>query len=177
MPYLFLCHASERGKCEWKSEISKCLLPIHETLSNWNPESSLSLLNTTHSLLSPPSLLLRSLSLANDIHTLSKGRFDIALVRLYSLWTKSLDSNGCVPPQDQIDSLFIDRFPSSRSVSSSSKSSLPFLYSNILQGNDHILSLSPHVSLDLNSLAKGAGVDLVSRFLEEKNVENYYFDF
>jgi thiamine biosynthesis lipoprotein ApbE len=173
MRYLFLCHTKDRWRCEWARDIEASLLPIHEILSNWNDASSLSLLNSSLSLPSPPPLLLHALSLSAHLHRRSQGRYDIAMGRVTSLWSHTLDHEGHIPTQDQIDAILCHRLSSAVPPNPNCEGSL---YSTVVRGDASALSLSPYVSLDLNSLAKGAGVDSIARFMRERNVENYYFD-
>ena len=87
------------------------------------------------------------------------GAFDITLVPLLYLW-------GFGPGQDK---LTLDDFPDTQTV----LNRLTHVGFNKISVAENVITKSdPFVKLDLNSIAKGHGVDAVFAYIESRNIDN-----
>ena len=153
------------SKKKLKVEVSKTLEEINKKLSNWDNSSEVSFLNQNKTLL--PVIISEDLfnviNASNLIHIKSEGFFDITIDPLIELWGFGYrNKKKKVPSQIEI------------------KNALKLVnQSKVLQLNPENLSITKSnkdVSINLSSIAKGYGIDLIGQKLEKLGIENYLID-
>ncbi len=124
-------------------------------MSIFSEESLLSRINRGESD-SLTSGLIYNIELADSISRLSEGVYDITVMPLVRAWGFAREDAMKSP---NIDSL------------------LEFVgYSKISIDGGRLVKSDPRVQIDLNSIAKGYGVDCLARIIEESGSENYLVD-
>jgi thiamine biosynthesis lipoprotein len=144
-----------------QQDIDERLVAINRSMSTYDPTSEISRFNaiqSTEETFSPSADFLKVLKVAAEIHHLTEGAWDGTLDPLITLWgfgRKGTASN--VPDQAQIDQ------------------AMAHVGFDLIQLDDagKMRKANPAVTLDLASIAKGYGVDAVSRLLGEKGFENF----
>ena len=144
-----------------QQNIDERLVAINRSMSTYDPTSEISRFNaiqSTEETFSPSADFLNVLTVAADIYRLTEGAWDGTLDPLITLWgfgRKGTVDN--VPDQTQIDK------------------ALAHVGFDLIELDDSgkMRKTDPAVTLDLASIAKGYGVDAVSRLLGEKGFENF----
>ncbi|MEV8466339.1 FAD:protein FMN transferase [Fluviibacterium sp. DFM31] len=140
--------------------IETVLADVNGKMSNWDPNSEVSLFNAALSTeavtVSAP--FAQVLSAANDIHQLSGGKFDVTLAPLIDLW-----GFGAKKPGDPI--------PSDADIAQALKS---VGQSALLELDGTTLrKVQPEVSVNLSAIAKGYGVDQIAAALRADGIDRY----
>lgn len=142
--------------------VDQALVDINKSMSTYDPQSELSLLNLSHNAgwqeISVD--LYRVLMMSMQLNRQSQGAFDITVGPLVNLWgfgpTKSLEH---VPEQTQIE-LALAKVGSE--------------VIDIRQRDESFeLKLSSPRYMDLSAIAKGYGVDVLGRLLQRQGINNY----
>lgn len=95
---------------------------------------------------------------SKEIVTATNGAFDPTVMPLVNAWGFG-PGKQFYPDSVQIDSI------------------LQFIgFGKIQFNSDSVWKLKPHVQLDFSAIAKGYGVDVVSKFLESKGIENLFVE-
>jgi len=137
-----------------QDEIMAKMLEIDSTLSMFNEESMISLINNNVDI-KPSEMFLDVFQTAQEISKDTDGAFDITVAPLVNAW--GFGYKGRVVPSDHVvDSLkqFVG-------------------YQKIKFNGDRIVKQDPRMQLDCSALAKGFGADVVASLLESKGIENY----
>ncbi len=141
-----------------KTKLDSALISINLQMSTYIPSSEISILNQRDitSILPSPEFL-TVLEYARDLSKSSNGLFDITVGPLVQLWGFNGGSPTWAPPK---------------------KSDVKQLLGNI--GNDtwdlvdgKLMKLNPNIQIDVNAIAKGFGVDIISSLIESLGYENY----
>jgi thiamine biosynthesis lipoprotein len=144
-----------------QQDIDQRLVAINRSMSTYDPTSEISRFNAiqnTEETFSQSADFLKVLTVAAEIHRLTEGAWDGTLDPLITLWgfgrKGTVDS---VPDQAQIDQ------------------ALAHVGFDLIERDDSgkMRKTDPAVTLDLASIAKGYGVDAVSRLLGDKGFENF----
>jgi thiamine biosynthesis lipoprotein len=144
-----------------KKEIDDRLAAINRSMSTYDPDSEISRFNairSTQETLSPSTDFLKVLKVAGEIHRLTEGAWDGTLDPLITLWGFGRKGTpGTVPDQAEIDR------------------ALKHVGFDLIQLDDSgtLRKSAPAVTLDLASIAKGYGVDAISRLLGNHGLENF----
>ena len=139
---------------DFKSSIDSILTRFNQSLSTYIPDSELSRLNQSDSLVFELPYLLPVLKKSREVYELTEGAFDPTVGPLVNAW-----GFGPTGPQSH-DSLDI-------------KSLLPLVGFDKIQFNDTaVWKTQPEVYLDFSAIAKGYAVDVVASFLEENDIDN-----
>ncbi len=139
------------------------LAEVNRQMSTWDPESEISRFNHADSTepitVSEPfaEVVRRALELSKE----SNGAFDPTLEPLLTLWGFSSESTTSEVPSEE-DILKAKALTGWQKISVHSAS--------LLQKSE------PQVSLDLGAIAKGYGVDAVSKLLLENGFKNWYVE-
>lgn len=149
--------ATEEGILD---RIETVLADVNGKMSNWDPNSEISLFNQSTSIdpieISPDMAFV--MKAANEIHGLSGGKFDVTLAPLIELWGFGPARPGDPIPSDS------EIFAALGQVGQSTHLTL---HGQTLQKS------YPNVSVNLSAIAKGYGIDRVAAALAEDGFENY----
>ncbi|WP_316863435.1 FAD:protein FMN transferase [uncultured Cohaesibacter sp.] len=153
-----------RGKVDEEAlynDIKATLDEANEDLSNWIEDSSITRFNESHSTnwqqISPH--FFEVLQAANEIHTLSGGRFDITVSPLVDLWGFGPKDSKSEPSEAEIEAALAN-VGQSRLV-------------QIKDNPPMIRKLRSGVTITLGAIAKGYSSDLIGRTLEKHGITNY----
>ena len=148
-----------------KNEIEITLIDINQKMSNWDTFSEISILNKNKSL--QPIKISEDLSTvinaANTINLKSNGFLDITLDPLIELWGFGYTKNKkYVPTNKEIQNAL--QFVNQKK----------FIQLNFK--NNTITKVQKEVSINLSSIAKGYGIDMIGKKLNKLGIENYLID-
>lgn len=137
------------------SEIDSILNEFNSSLSIYDSNSVISKINRNDSSVKPDYYLLRVLEKSLEIANVTNGAFDPTVGTLVKTWGFGFKTNT-VLSQHKIDSI------------------LTFTgYKKIALNNNIITKHDPRIKLDFNAIAQGYSVDIVSEFLEKRNIHSY----
>lgn len=148
-------HITYQSEKNFAVEIDSILKAFDKSLSAWDSTSILSRINKNDSTVKVDSLFSRVFRKAKEVNLASDGMFDITvgpLVRKWGFYKKT----KTVPDSAEIKSLL----------------------ANVGMGkvrleNGKVIKQMPGTILDVNAIAQGFSVDVVSEFLEKHGVKNY----
>ncbi|WP_421875345.1 FAD:protein FMN transferase [Marinoscillum sp.] len=138
----------------YKRAIDSILIAFNQSLSTYIPNSEISRLNTTGSLVNPSETFMDVLNQSKFIYEATDGAFDPTVGPLVSAWGFGADRKPTIPDSLAVDSL--------RQIVGFNKM--------VIESN---VSMDSSMYLDFSAIAKGYAVDLVAEFLEGKGFENY----
>lgn len=147
-------HITYRHHSSLDDSIQTTLTLIDQSLSPFNPNSTISAVNENRDL-HADAMLSEVFRLAKTVSQRTFGAFDITVAPLVNLWGFGFKNVDYVSPQS-IDSL--------RSFVGIEKVNLE---------NGVITKATPSLMLDCSAIAKGYGVDAVGRMLERNGVSSY----
>lgn len=141
--------------------IDSILISINESMSNWDPSSEISNFNNSSSTdpFSISSHFRNVVETSLDISIKTDGAYDVTIYDLLSIWGFGPDPKQETPTKIEISS-----------VLNYTGYGLIELKENQLYKSD------PRVKLDLNSIAKGYGVDVVFEYLESKGLKDLFVE-
>lgn len=142
-------------------EIDATLAFVNKQMSNWDPESEVSVFNQTTALSPQPisAEFAEVMVAANSIHLNAGGVFDVTLAPLIDLWGFGPKKPGEPIPTD---AEILAALGNVGQLSLLTLTDAPSLQKT-----------KPDVSVNLSAIAKGHGVDRVARLLEEKGISRY----
>lgn len=146
-----------------QQSIDQRLVQLNRSLSTYDPQSELSLINqqkaeTQDGWISLSSELTTVLSHSLTLHHDSQGYFDVTVGPLVNIWGFGPDeAEDKAPSDDKIEHLL--QQIGSRHIS--------------LESDKRRMQLSKPVYIDLSAIAKGWGVDQISELLEAQGIEHY----
>lgn len=146
-----------------QKEIDRLLEEVNDQMSTYRPNSELSLFNSSKEINTPFAVspaTAKVVAEAIRINQLTNGALDITVGPLVNLW-------GFGPELKKIQA------PSEQALSERHS------WTGIekLKVENNTLSKSiPELYVDLSSIAKGYGVDVVAEYLESQNIHNYMVD-
>ena len=154
-------HITYRHPVDLHDSIRCVMQQVDETLSMFNPKSTLSAINQNLDAdLSP--MFVDVFQTAVSVNRETAGAFDITVAPLVNFWGFGFTANNTVETSDSL----------------STKASVDSIRQHIgmhlvsLQDN-HIVKADTAVTLDCSAIAKGYGVDAVGRYLESVGVHDY----
>ncbi|MDL2268580.1 FAD:protein FMN transferase [Desulfosarcina sp. OttesenSCG-928-A07] len=144
-----------------QQKIDARLAAINKSMSTFDPDSELSRFNAAFagtSCFSPSADFLHVLRVATELYRLTDGAWDGTLDPLINLW--GFGKAGVVhePPDDARIREMLDRVGFDRII---------------LDESGCLRKTDPRITLDLASIAKGYGVDAISRLLGDAGVEHF----
>jgi FAD:protein FMN transferase len=148
-----------------KKEIEDVLINVNQKMSNWDKQSEISLLNS-HKSFAPIKIsddLTSLINAANKIHKESKGFLDITLDPLIDLWGFGYNNK-------------IKKVPSDRNIQKTLKFVNQEKLLKLDVKNKLITKLNVEVSMNLSSIAKGYGIDMIGKKLEAIGIKNFLID-
>lgn len=143
--------------------IDELLIGLNQKMSTYIKDSEISNFNRSETLkwVGVSKDLHYVLSHAKKISLMSEGAFDITIGPLVNLWGFGPSGKKLIPTPEKIRE---------------AKKRVGYKKLMIDPIEPKIKKLNPRIYLDLSSLAKGYGVDLVSNLLNEFGVENYFIE-
>ncbi len=145
-----------------QTEIDKRLELVNDQMSTYRKDSELSRFNQ-HSSTEPVPVSAATIKVIQEalrLHQLSDGALDITLGPLVNLW--GFGPNGRA-----------DKKPSAEEIAKGRQ----------MTGTEHLLltdsalvKTNPALYVDLSSIAKGFGVDVIASYLQEIGIDNYLVD-
>jgi len=141
------------------TDIDAILKQLLQDMSNWEPNSELSIFNKSTSL-APVEIsegLRRVLAESIRLGNLSEGKLDVTIGPLINLWGFGPDYRPEKVPSD--NELKIAQ----------ARTGLKYL---TLNGNE-LSKAIPDLYIDLSTIAKGYAVDLIAEYFEDKGFNNY----
>lgn len=146
---------------EIKNIIDSVLVIVNKQMSTWDPNSEISKFNRWQSVspfkVSDP--FYEVVKSAINISEKTNGMFDVTVYDLMSLWGFGPNPKSGIPDKNSIESLLFYTG-----------------YKNIKCDQGMIIKTNPRTKLDLNSIAKGYGVDNVYENLKNIGFENIFVE-
>jgi thiamine biosynthesis lipoprotein len=142
-----------------QTEIDKALKQVNQEMSTYIPDSELSLFNHSSSQM-PVKIsigLQRVLKEAIRIGKISEGKLDVTIGPLVNLWGFGPDHRP-------------DKVPSS-AVLENTKARIGLDKLSLV--DNKLSKFIPDLSIDLSTIAKGYGVDVIAEYLETEGILNY----
>ena len=133
---------------------------VNDQMSTYRPNSELSLFNKSKDSLVVSDATIKVVTKALEVYQQSGGAFDITVGPLVNLWGFGPDKK----PNKIPDAALIE----------STKQRIGSQYLSV-EGN-RLIKTKPELYVDLSSIAKGYGVDVVADFLKQKGITNYLVD-
>ena len=146
-----------------ENEIQNTLRKANKILSNWDKNSEISIINKMNKTI-PIKIsdeLNEVLRTANDINVKSNGFFDVTLDPIIELWGFGYKSREIqtLPTEQQI----INKLSM---VGQRSLLNINYEYNMLKKNNKNL-------KVNLSSIGKGYGIDLIGRKLDELGIRNY----
>ncbi len=141
-----------------QTQIDSLLHRFDSSLSTYKPNSIISRMNQNDSSARADENILTVWNKAMYVSEVSEGAFDITIAPLVNAWGFGFTTRMKVNPHI-VDSL------------------LPLVgYKKVKMVDGKVEKLDPRMKFDFNAIAQGYAVDVVGRFLESNNVDNYLVD-
>jgi FAD:protein FMN transferase len=148
-------HLSYQGKKDFTKEIDSLLKTLDMSLSVWEANSIISRINRNDSTVVADKIFTEVFNKAREVFNESNGMFDITVGRLVKTWGFY---NGNYKKQDSLEI--------KKLLSCVGMNKIRLINGKMVKENDSIM-------LDMNAIAQGYSVDIVSAFLEFNNIRNY----
>ena len=133
---------------------------VNDQMSTYRPNSELSRFNQSDASLEVSDATIKVITKALEIYQQSGGAFDVTVGPLVNLWGFGPDKRpDKVPDADLIDKTKL-------------RIGSQFLS---IEGNK-LVKAKPDLYVDLSSIAKGYGVDVIAELLTEKGITNFLVD-
>jgi thiamine biosynthesis lipoprotein len=138
-----------------QSDIEHTLSLVDSALSMFNPESTISAVNRSESILVTDTMFLKVFRRAMEISRMTDGAFDITVAPAVNAWGFG--------------------FKHAENVNQASVDSLKEItgYWKIHEQNGLITKDDPRIMLDCSAIAKGFGSDMVAGMLRSKGINDY----
>lgn len=143
-----------------KAKIDEELELVNDQMSTYRPHSELSLFNQSKASLTVSDATIKVVTKALEINKQSGGAFDVTVGPLVNLWGFGPDKRP-------------DKVPDTELIQKTQQE-IGSQYLSV-EGNQLIKS-KPNLYVDLSSIAKGYGVDVIAELLSEKGITNYLVD-
>lgn len=156
-----IAHDKPVDKGELNTAITDKLAYVNSIASTYDKNSEISKFNASTSTdwfaVSP--FMIQNVTLAHNAWQLSGGRYDITIAPLIDLW--GFDANGRVEKMPDVFQL----------ATAKSKIGMEKIAYRLTP--PALKKLDPNVTINLSSVAKGAGIDAVAMVLENQGITNY----
>lgn len=148
-------HITYQANQSFSEEIDSVLKAFDMSLSAWEPNSILSRINRNDSTVIADEMVCEVFNKALEVNKASDGMFDITVGPLVKAWGFYNKTHAV---HDSARILQLLKFVGMDKV-------------HLLGGK--IIKESDSIILDVNAIAQGYSVDVVSKFLEKQNIKNY----
>lgn len=136
-------------------EIDSVIAEFSKVFSTYDSTSVISRVNKNESGVEISEDFQYLLKVSEEVYTQSDKLFDITIAPIVNAWGFGFET------AQHVDSLLID-------------SLLQYVgFDKIQLSGNKILKQNPNIMLDGNAIAQGYSVDIVSKYLEDRNVKNY----
>lgn len=150
-------HVTYQSNENLKSEIEAELSKVDHSLSMFNQQSVISLVNKNKNP-KVDDLFTEVFMLAEKVSHDTNGAFDITVAPLVNAWGFGF-KKGKQPTRHEIDSLM-------QAIG----------YDKVKLVNGHVVKSNPKTMLDCSAIAKGFGLDMVARMFKRKGIENFMIE-
>jgi thiamine biosynthesis lipoprotein len=142
----------------FQPEVDSMLNDFDQSVSLWVPNSVISKINNEEGVVEPDEIFKTLFTMSKKVYTQSGGTFDPTVGPLVNAWGFGFTDRQKVDRQ-MIDSLLL------------------FVgFDKVKMENNKIIKSDPRIKFDFNAIAQGYAVDLIGKFLDEKNISNYLID-
>ncbi len=138
----------------YKTQIDSVLKKFNQSLSTYIPESEISRLNQSGSLVFENPFFYPVLMTCKEVHSATKGAFDPTIGPLVNAYGFGPNKTSKILDQYLIDSL------------------LQFVGFSKINFNSSFITLPKGAYLDLSAVAKGYAVDVIADYLKSKNIKH-----
>lgn len=150
-------HITYQHSQNYRQDIEQLLHQVDQSLSSFNPHSTLSLINQNKRR-EADAWVERIFSLAQNVSQHTHGAFDITVAPLVNAWGFGFEKPAHVP-NGNIDSIL-------QIVG----------YQKVRLEGHSIIKQHPAIQLDCSGIAKGFACDVVADFLERQGISNYMIE-
>ena len=147
-------HITYQYDDDLQPELEARMKDVDNALSMFNKESIIAKVNNNQPV-ELNEMFLEVFQQAQKISEDTDGAFDITVAPLVNAWGFGF-KNEQMPDKHAVDSLMAI-----------------VGYKKVSYDGKHIIKRDPRITLDCSAIAKGYGVDVVARLLEEKGISNY----
>ena len=148
-----------KEKINYKPEIDSILVDFNNSLSTYISDSELSKFNNTDTLFNISNELYTILKVSDKIHRSTKGAFDPTIGKLVNLWgfgpTKILETPDSLKVRETLKNVGFDQI----------------YFDNKIAVRNNL-----NIYLDFSAIAKGYAVDIIAKFLNNKNIKNFMIE-
>ena len=143
-----------------QTSIDQQLELVNDQMSTYRPQSELSLFNQSKDAYEVSDATIKVVKRALKVYQQSGGAFDVTVGPLVNLWGFGPDKKP-------------NKVPSAELIEQT-KQKIGSQYLSI-EGNQ-LVKAKPDLYVDLSSIAKGYGVDVIAEFLTKQGITNYLVD-
>ncbi|HGN1706859.1 TPA: FAD:protein FMN transferase [Providencia rettgeri] len=146
-----------------QAEIDKRLEEVNDQMSTYRPDSELSRFNQSREVNTPfpvSAATAKVVKKAIEINEMTNGSLDVTVGPLVNLWGFGPEGRVTKAPSDE---------------ELAKRRAWVGIEKLAVQGNNLIKTI-PELYVDLSSIAKGYGVDVVAEYLESAGINNYMVD-
>ena len=147
-------HITYQYDDDLQPELEARMKDVDNALSMFNKESIIAKVNNNQPV-ELNEMFVEVFQQAQKISEDTDGAFDITVAPLVNAWGFGF-KNEQMPDKHAVDSLMAI-----------------VGYKKVSYDDKHIIKRDPRITLDCSAIAKGYGVDVVARLLEEKGISNY----
>ncbi|MBQ0049767.1 MAG: FAD:protein FMN transferase [Bacteroidales bacterium] len=150
-------HATYQSDKDLHSELLAALDSVDASLSMFNPQSTVSLINSNKSD-SADSLFTHVFTLAQKVSGKTGGAFDVTVAPLVNAWGFGF-KNGTLPDSLQVDSI------------------LQYVgWQRVALQEGRVVKDDPNIVMDFSAIAKGFGCDRVAEVFRRHGVQNFMIE-
>lgn len=141
-----------------KPEVDSLLQVFNQSLNTYIPGSEISTFNRDSVFIFDLPFFYKSIEVTKELNKKTEGAFDPTIMPLVNFWGFG--------PEKEID------------IDSTKVDSLKALvnYDLVKYDSEKVWKQNKNISLDFSASAKGYGVDVVSEFIQNKGIENYFVE-
>ncbi len=156
----FFIQAYTNQEIDFEKGIDSVLYLVNKSVSTYLPESDISKINLGDTTVIVDQIFIDNYNLSAEVYKKTEGYFDPTIGVLRNAY-----GFGDTKPLKEIDSIALD-------------SMLRFVgFSKVkLNQENKIEKQYPEIYFDFNAVAKGYGIDLIGRYLDSKNINNYLIE-
>lgn len=153
-------HITYKGDRDMTDSINMVFNAIDNSLSMFNPKSTISRINANDSTIAPHPYITELVQRSKAISKESNGFFDPTVAPLVNLWGFGTEKRRALPTQQQIDDVMqyvgIDKIS--------------------LGDNGKVIKQFPKTVIDFSSIAKGFACDEIGKMLQRNGITNYIIE-
>lgn len=150
---------SYQTEIDYKKQFDSLFTAVNKSLSTYIPTSDISKINKGDSTVTIDKYFIEVMKKSKRIYSETDGYFDPTVGNLVNAWgfgpTKEINDLDSTQVKNMIQLVGFDK---------------------VSIENNRIKKEREGIYLDFNSIAKGYGIDVIARFLERKNVNNYLIE-